>query len=169
MSKSESTLYIQAAQLARIREIAEGSHPHECCGVLGGRLSNGRKEVLEVIPALNERSDSPRNRYLIAPDFHRRTDADLKGQGLEILGFFHSHPDCPAIPSEFDRDHAWPWYSYAIVSVDKEESREFLSWVLKDDRSGFDSEAVEIEERIQQGGQEGRGGRKERFEKAIQR
>ncbi len=154
MSRSESTLCIQAEQLARIRKIAEDSHPHECCGILGGRICNGRKEVVEVIPAVNQRSDSPRNRYLISPDFHRRTDADLKGRRLEILGFFHSHPDCPAIPSEFDRHHAWPWYSYAIVSVDKEESREFLSWVLKDDRSGFDSEEVEIEEvarRLKQG------------------
>lgn len=145
---SKSTLHLQAEQEARIRQIAEESYPHECCGLLGGRLREGRKEVVEVIPAVNQRSDSPRNRYLISPEFHRKADAALRSRGLEILGFFHSHPDCPAVPSQFDRDHAWPWYSYAIVSVHEGGSRELLSWVLKDDRSGFDSEALEVEEEM---------------------
>ncbi len=127
-----------------IRQLGVESHPHECCGLLGGRVDNGRKIVLEVIPAENQRSDSPRNRFLISPDFFRRTNQDLEDRGLQILGFFHSHPDCPATPSEYDREHAWPWYSYAIVSVFAGESREFLSWTLKEDRSGFDSERIEI-------------------------
>ena len=62
----------------------------------------------------------------------------------ELIGWYHSHPDAPARPSEFDREHAWPWYSYIIVSVQKGEPRDTTSWRLHDDRAAYDAEAIEI-------------------------
>jgi proteasome lid subunit RPN8/RPN11 len=63
---------------------------------------------------------------------------------LDVVGWYHSHPDHPAWPSEFDREHAWPWYSYIIVSVDKGAPKDMTSWRLNDDRDGYESESVEI-------------------------
>ena len=63
---------------------------------------------------------------------------------LELIGWYHSHPDAPARPSEFDREHAWPWYSYIIVSVQKGEPRDTTSWRLHDDRAAYDPEEIEI-------------------------
>ncbi len=62
---------------------------------------------------------------------------------MELIGWYHSHPDAPARPSEFDREHAWPWYSYIIVSVQQREPRDTTSWRLRDDRSAYDSETIE--------------------------
>ena len=85
------------------------------------------------------------NRYLIDPVFYRQVEAATNGSERSILGFFHSHPDVAARPSEYDRDHAWPWYSYVIVSVKDGSSDDFTSWRLEDDRSSF------LQERIRSG------------------
>jgi proteasome lid subunit RPN8/RPN11 len=76
-------------------------------------------------------------------------DAEKVGreQGLDVIGWYHSHPDHPARPSEFDREHAWPWYSYIIVSVRNGAPQEMTSWRLEDDRAAFSSEALEIRQR----------------------
>jgi proteasome lid subunit RPN8/RPN11 len=61
---------------------------------------------------------------------------------MDVLGFYHSHPNHPAEPSKYDREHAWPYYSYVIASVSAENVEEMRSWVLKDDRSGYDEEPI---------------------------
>ena len=107
-----------------IRGHGRETYPHECCGFLVGR--NG--EVLELARASNAREDSPQNRYLIPPVEFVRVQREADARGLDIVGFYHSHPDHPARPSAFDREHAWPGYAYLIVAVDKgvpEELRGF--------------------------------------------
>jgi proteasome lid subunit RPN8/RPN11 len=92
---------------------------------------------------VNRRTDNP-HRYLIEPDDLRRVEAELRSEGLEVLGCYHSHPDHPAAPSAFDLEHAWPWYSYVIVRVDQGRAAELTSWVLEDDRSGMCPESVDV-------------------------
>jgi len=75
-----------------------------------------------------------------------RVEKDARARGLEVLGYYHSHPDHPARPSEYDREHAWPWYSYLIVAVEKGVPRDSRSWVLSEDRSVFHAEQIEVEE-----------------------
>ncbi len=135
---------LKSADIEEIKQIAQNTYPHECCGVMVGSVENGVKTVTELIPAENQRTDSPANRYLITPDLLNELEKKLKGTDRAIVGFFHSHPDVPAQPSTYDQDHAWPWYSYVIVSVNKGEAGEIHNWKLRDDRSAFDAEKMEL-------------------------
>jgi len=125
-----------------IRHIAECIYPYECCGFLIGNSEDGMKRVERVEVAENQRYDSPANRFLITPEQFRKIENDLRDNGGEILGFFHSHPDVEARPSSYDLNHAWPWYSYVIVSVRDGSSVGFTSWQLEDDRSSFRQEQI---------------------------
>ena len=135
---------LKSADIEEIKQIAQKTYPHECCGVMVGSVENGVKTVTQLIPAENQRTDSPANRYLITPDLLNELEKKLKGTDRAIVGFFHSHPDVPARPSTYDQDHAWPWYSYVIVSVNKGEAGGIHNWKLKDDRSAFDAEKMEL-------------------------
>ena len=137
-------LYLKPEHLERIKVIAEQTYPHECCGLLVGSAGAGCKRVSRVVEAQNQRSDSAANRYLIAPEFLLEWEKRLRGSPSQILGFFHSHPDVPARPSQYDRDHAWPWYSYLIASVRRGKTAEVLSWLLMEDRSSFEPEEWEL-------------------------
>ena len=95
-----------------------------------------------LFPLTNRRDDSPRNRFSITADDFRAAERAAKEQGLELVGWYHSHPDHPARPSEYDREHAWPWYSYVIVSVASGEACDMTSWQLSDDRSAFQTEEI---------------------------
>ena len=120
----------------------ERTYPHECCGLMLGRIIDGIKVIEEVETVENARLDSPRNRYLIPPDEVLKGDRYARERGLDIIGFYHSHPDVATRPSEFDRKHAWPWYSYVIVSIREGRAAELYSWLLRDDRSQFDREEI---------------------------
>jgi proteasome lid subunit RPN8/RPN11 len=124
-----------AAGVARtIRAHGEDTYPHECCGALVGK---GRK-VTHAVPLPNTTEEGPRRRFLVRPmDYMlaERKAAELEG---ELLGFYHSHPDHPARPSQFDLDHAWPNFAYIIVSVATGRSAMMTVWWLKEDRSSFD-------------------------------
>ncbi len=135
---------LKSADIEEIKQIAQKTYPHECCGVMVGSVENGVKTVTELIPAENQRTDSPANRYLITPDLLNELEKKLKGTDRAIVGFFHSHPDVPAQPSTYDQDHAWPWYSYVIVSVNRGQAGEIHNWKLRDDRSAFDAEKMEL-------------------------
>jgi proteasome lid subunit RPN8/RPN11 len=138
------TLRIGEELLEDIRRQGEAAYPAECCGALAGRLrETGDKEVVRLAPAVNRRTDDP-HRYLIAPDDLRRLEAELRAEGLEIVGYYHSHPDHPAVPSGFDTEHAWPWYSYLIVRVERGRGREAASWTLDDEQPVMRSESLEV-------------------------
>jgi len=79
----------------------------------------------------------------LTPDDVRLAEKKAREKQVELIGWYHSHPDAPARPSEFDREHAWPWYSYIIVSVRQREPRDTTSWRLRGDRSAYDSETIE--------------------------
>jgi proteasome lid subunit RPN8/RPN11 len=95
------------------------------------------------MPLENRRNDSPRNRFEVTPDDVRMAEKTAREKKIDLIGWYHSHPDAPARPSEFDREHAWPWYSYIIVSVQKGEPKDTTSWRLQDDRAAYDSEKIE--------------------------
>jgi proteasome lid subunit RPN8/RPN11 len=140
---SGAVLKIWGELVRRIESHGAETYPQECCGALLGREENGSREILDLLPLANHRDDSPRNRFEVSPDDVRLAEKTAREKGLELVGWYHSHPDHPARPSDFDRDHAWPWYSYIIVSVQARQPREMTSWRLKDDRSGYNSEAIE--------------------------
>jgi proteasome lid subunit RPN8/RPN11 len=125
-----------------IRAHGARDYPHECCGAMLGTESGAGREVRALFPLINRRNDSPRNRFSITPEDFRAAELAAAERGLDLIGWYHSHPDHPARPSEFDREHAWPWYSYVIVSVAEGEPRELTSWRLQDDRSKFEPEEV---------------------------
>ncbi len=137
------TLKLTAEIAERIRAHAAESYPYECCGALVGRGRAEAREVLDILRLANRREDSPKNRYAIRSDDVRRAELFARDRKVELLGWYHSHPDAPARPSDYDREHAWPWYSYLIVSVDQGEAREMACWRLRDDRSRFEPEEVE--------------------------
>ena len=137
-------LKINPETAERIRAHGAEGYPHEVCGALLGSENGEGREVVAVHPLVNQRDDSPRNRFAISPDDVRRADAAAREQKMDLLGWYHSHPDHPARPSDFDLEHAWPWYSYIILRVAEREPREMTSWRLRDDRSGYEEETIEI-------------------------
>ena len=149
-------------QLQISHELAEriGQHgaetfPHECCGALLGRdsafLENAEaessREVLELFPLVNRRDDSPRNRFAVTAEDVLDAEKAARQRGLDVVGWYHSHPDHPARPSQFDREHAWPWYSYIIVSVMGGKPAEMTSWRLNDDRQAYTPERIQVRNR----------------------
>jgi proteasome lid subunit RPN8/RPN11 len=123
---------------AAIRAHGRDAFPHECCGALLGKDGI----VHETFALPNTTEEGPRRRFLVRPDDYRAAEKRARDTGLELLGFYHSHPDHPARPSQYDLDHAWPSFSYVIVSVMSGADQALTSWQLKDDRSVFDEEPV---------------------------
>jgi proteasome lid subunit RPN8/RPN11 len=136
------TLRIPGELLDRIREHGSSAYPQECCGLLLGNAEAEGKSVVDLRPVQNSREDSRQTRYLIDPRDLFHAEREARGRGLDIVGVYHSHPDHPARPSEFDREHAFPWYSYIIVRVAGGKPEGLTSWTLRDDRSAFDPEDV---------------------------
>ncbi len=137
-------LVLPAQIMEQIRSHGEQDYPHECCGFLFGSQENGSRLVTEIRRQPNERTDSRENRFLITPEQFRDAERAARKAGLLMLGIYHSHPDSPARPSEYDREHAWPWYSYLITSVGRGAAGDSRVWQLRDDRSGFDPRELEI-------------------------
>jgi len=164
------TLWISGNLAEKIRAHGAETYPHECCGALLGRdrdeIDSGdaeasagssvrpTREVLGLFPLVNRRDDSPRNRFSVTSEDVMSAEKAAREQNLEVVGWYHSHPDHPARPSEYDRDHAWPWYSYIIVSVQNGAPQNMTSWRLNDDRAEFSPEGIEIRHRaaVQAGG-----------------
>jgi proteasome lid subunit RPN8/RPN11 len=122
----------------------EKNYPEECCGFLFGHETADRRVIREARPVTNVQTENRRRRFLITPEEFRAAERHAQATGRELLGFYHSHPDHPAIPSDFDREHALPYYSYVIVSVQKGRAAETRSWQLDDDRDGYHEETIEI-------------------------
>ena len=140
-------IYLSRRDWAAIKESGEKAYPQECCGFLLGHVRDEVREVVKVLPATNDRGDEDRhNRYLIGPETFREGERAAERDGVEIIGFYHSHPDAPARPSKYDTEHAWPWYAYVIVSVPGGKSVDLRSWVLQEDRAAFAEQDVVIED-----------------------
>lgn len=140
---NDLALRIREELIRRMEAHGVETYPHECCGALIGRDSDGSRDVMDLLPLANRRDDSPRNRFEVTADDVRSAERRAREGHLELIGWYHSHPDAPARPSEYDRAHAWPWYSYVIVSVEAGVPRDTRSWRLRDDRSAYESEMIE--------------------------
>ncbi len=127
-----------------IRQHGELDYPYECCGLLIGRFADGVvKIVVETYPISNAREEeAKRNRFLIRPEELMRGERHARERKLDVVGFYHSHPDHPAVPSQYDLDHAWPTYSYIIVSVREGQATDLFSWEIEADRSRFNEEGI---------------------------
>ncbi len=124
-------LRLRAAEYAAMRLHGEETYPDECCGVLLGRALEGINKVEQVVPAGNTRTDSAHNRYQIAPQELVRIQRQGRERGLDIVGFYHSHPDHPARWSETDLSEAhWMGCSYVITSVTNGRAQQTNSFRL---------------------------------------
>jgi len=119
---------------------AAETYPHECCGALYGEATGTGFAVVEAVRFPNTTSEGPRRRFLIQPSDYRVAEAHARDTKRPLIGFYHSHPDHPARPSQYDLDHAWPFFSYIIVSVRAGAPEDMTSWRLREDRSAFDQE-----------------------------
>jgi proteasome lid subunit RPN8/RPN11 len=129
--------------LVEIREHGVRDYPYECCGLLLGSYIGAGKIVKETYPISNAREESAkRNRFLIEPQELMQGERYARGKDLEVVGFYHSHPDCPAVPSQYDLEHAWPTYSYIIVSTSAGQANDLFSWEQEPDRSRFNQEEI---------------------------
>ena len=138
------TLHITTRDYQALQQHAEQAYPEECCGVLVGMLAAGDRRVLRVLPCQNIRSADAHKRYEIDPAELVRVQREARDSGMEILGFYHSHPDHPAQPSSTDLAHAhWIGYSYVITSVNRGQATETRSFLLagtKEEDKNFSKE-----------------------------
>ena len=123
---------------AVIRAHAAAAYPEECCGALIGRSG----QVLEALPLGNVTDGKKQRRFLVSPEDYRRAEARADDTHSDLVGFYHSHPDHPAVPSDFDLQHAWPNLSYVIAGVMRGQTTELRSWRLRPDRAAFEEEPV---------------------------
>ena len=125
----------------QINAHVEKAYPEEGAGFLVG----DEGEVKEILPLSNAREDAARhNRFLITPEDYLKAELKADSLGLSLIGVFHSHPDCPNVPSEYDREWAQPFFSYIITRVDEGKAVSHRSWRLAEDRSKYDEEEIKI-------------------------
>ena len=158
------SLKLTAEHLRLICAHAETTYPQECCGLLLGKRNQEYKTLVEVVATENTWSaqaitsfqeidanldlgTNKSSHYTIAPEVMLRVQKQARDRQLDIIGIYHSHPDHPAIPSEFDRVCAWQTYSYMIVSVPQGKTDELLGWSL-DNNHQFQPEEIVVEKLI---------------------
>jgi proteasome lid subunit RPN8/RPN11 len=133
-----------------IKEIhahGESTYPEEGAGLLLGKMDGDHKLASAILKLANTREDSARhNRFLLTPQDYLRGEQEAARLGLDVIGVFHSHPDHPNRPSEFDREWAMPWFSYIITTVQDGRATESRSWQLKEDHSAFFEEQLVIQD-----------------------
>lgn len=123
-----------------IRLHARETYPDECCGALLGRDG----EVGDILPLPNTTEEGPRRRFLVRPSDYRMAESQAMSTGRELIGFYHSHPDAPARPSQYDLDHAWPSFFYVILAVEQARPAAMTCWRLGADRAAFEPVAIDI-------------------------
>jgi len=124
----------------------ENSYPNEGGGFLLGERRGDAVRVTEAIEIDNVfEAEEQYHRYAMTPLDWSRLEDEADARGLALVGYFHSHPDSPAIPSEYDRDHALPQFLYLITPVYGAKVGEMLAWWLSDDRQKFDADTLSIE------------------------
>lgn len=141
----KGTIYLTKESYQEITAHARETYPNECCGVLIGKAFERDKRVLKVYKVDNKNVERLRDRYTIDPGDILRIEKDIRGKGLEMLGFYHSHPDHPPLPSRFDRERAWTSYSYVIIAVNGSGDIDVRSWQLIDEGGDFVEERIEVE------------------------
>jgi proteasome lid subunit RPN8/RPN11 len=141
------TLILNQDIFDRIETHAGNAYPEEGAGLLIGRVIGKTRRVESVLELPNtSQAETRRNRYLISPQELLKGEKLAAARGLDVLGVFHSHPDHPNQPSEFDRQWALPWFSYLITSVKDGKAAGTRSWRLSEDRRSFVEEQIQITE-----------------------
>ena len=143
-------IVLSKTHVEAINAHGERDYPYECCGLLIGRFNqDGVKEVVEIYPISNAREEeAKRNRFLIRPEELLRGERFALQKNLDVVGFYHSHPDDKAVPSTYDLEHAWPTYSYIVVSVREGEATDFLSWEMEASREKFNPEEIQYNSKL---------------------
>jgi proteasome lid subunit RPN8/RPN11 len=131
---SSARLTIRSGVDAAIRIHGQETYPHECCGALVGRDGF----VTDIVALPNTTDEGPRRRFMVRPSDYQLAERRATELGGELLGFYHSHPDHPARPSQYDLDHAWPTFAYIIVAVADGAATDMTVWYLLEDRSRFE-------------------------------
>ena len=135
------SLKITNELIEKINRHIEAAYPGEGAGFLLG--TDGI--VNDVLPLDNAREEEARyNRFLLTPEDYLKAEMKAMEMGVDLIGVFHSHPDCPNVPSEYDREWAQPFFSYIISRVDQGKTVGHRSWRLQEDRSKYDEEEIEI-------------------------
>ncbi len=139
-------IQLTASLLHQLEQHSRAAYPSEGCGVLIGAAVEGGKRVHRLLPVENASPLAEQyHRYVISPPVMIAAERKARAAGLAVIGFYHSHPEGQARPSDFDREHAWPWYSYLVVGVQQGKVGETTAWLLSDNRESFDREEVIIE------------------------
>jgi proteasome lid subunit RPN8/RPN11 len=133
---------LSAEARTMIEHHAAETYPHECCGALYGEATDRGFAVVEAVPFPNTTSEGPRRRFLIQPSDYRAAEAHALATRRTLIGFYHSHPDHPARPSQYDLDHAWPNMLYTITAVRAGHPELTTAWQLREDRSQFDERSI---------------------------
>ena len=130
--------------IKQFMEHAESDYPHECCGFILGNFAEQESIGFEYLLAANTKEENRERRFLIDLMAYQKAEDEADQQGLSIISIVHSHPDHPDEPSDFDRDHAWPGFSYIIISVQRGKSVSYRSWKLNTNRKFFVEENIKI-------------------------
>jgi proteasome lid subunit RPN8/RPN11 len=134
---------VSEKHIEEIKAHGEETYPYECGGMLIGTFQdNDLRTVHEIFPLENSSVEDQTVRILISPKDVLKAERYARSQKLEVIGYYHSHPEDSAIPSQYDLDHALPVWSYIIVSVIGGKSADIRSWVMENDRSKFNEEEV---------------------------
>ena len=141
-----SPLLLPAALRKQIEDEGVAAYPNECCGILIG--SEKVRKVDRIVPMANAFDPQERyHRFSIDPLLLASTEESAAAEGKAVIGFYHSHPDHPARPSEYDRTHVPPWnfYSHIIVAIEKKRPAAMTCWVLNEDTEHFDEQSIRSE------------------------
>lgn len=124
-------IHISENMISLIKKEAEKSYPYECCGFILGTIENKDKYTEQIVTSNNSSDESEKyHRFIITPEAMIKAERLARSYHMDIIGFYHSHPDCAAVPSRYDTDNALPVYSYIIVSVRKGKAGDLSSWEL---------------------------------------
>jgi proteasome lid subunit RPN8/RPN11 len=138
-------ILLKAETEERIRQEGEKAYPNECCGFLLGLTAEGDRRADLVLTVENAREAGEQyHRFVITPEDFMRAEKEALKQNREIFGIYHSHPDHPARPSDYDREYALPFYSYVILAVTAGKAAELTSWELSGDRNQFLEEEINL-------------------------
>jgi proteasome lid subunit RPN8/RPN11 len=141
-------IQLSEALLDGIRQHGAREFPCECCGAILGDVDGQTRIARELRPLENVHEEGHERRYLVAPARMFELIQEERRTGRKLLGFYHSHPDHPARPSGYDRDHAMPWYTYVIVAVMEGRPGDLTAWRLQDDWDAFVPEAIEVDHEV---------------------